>query len=54
MQRDGDKCFQLYTMCYRQGVARPEKTSSLVRGGVSATHVDVPTVEEIGLKRKML
>ena len=33
----------LYTLCYRQGVARPKGTSSLVRGRVNATHRYVPT-----------
>ena len=37
----------LYTLCYRQGVARPKGTSSLVRGRVNATHRYVPTVNNI-------
>ena len=34
--------FHSYTMRYCQGVVRHKRTSSLVRGRVNATHVDVP------------
>ena len=39
--------FQLCTMCYHQGVARPKGTSLLVLGRVNVTHTDVPTEEVI-------
>ena len=37
----------LYTLCYRQGVARPKEASSLVRERVNATHPYVPTLSAI-------